>query len=312
MADSFLTLSDLTTINDANLADRDISDLLDAAPVLAALAADVVAGTDHKYVKETGAPVVGFRAINDGNENAKSADTLVTINLKILDASFAVDKALADAFRGGPENYIGREAARHLKSAFFHAEKQILSGTGNEADGFNGLPDDGNLNATADDMVVSAGGSAIGTGSSVWAIRSGGDMNDSVMIAGDDGKIDIGDSVVQRLSGSSVGTYPAYYTPISGWLGLQVGGKYSVGRLTNVTADSGATLSDDHLAELLGIFPAGGGPSMLVMSRRSLKQLQKSRTATNATGAPAPFPSEAFGVPIVVSDGVIDTETIVV
>ena len=34
MADAFLTLSDLTTINDANLADRDISDLLDDAPLL--------------------------------------------------------------------------------------------------------------------------------------------------------------------------------------------------------------------------------------------------------------------------------------
>jgi len=310
MADTFLTLSDLTTINDANLADRDISDLLDAAPLLAALAADVVAGTDHKYVKETGAPVVGFRAVNDGLDNTKSADTLVTINLKILDASFALDKALADAYRGGPEAYISREAVRHLKSAFFHAEKQILSGTGNEADGFNGLPDDGNLNAVADDMVVSAGG-ATSAASSVWAIRSGGDMNDSVVIAGDDGKIDIGDSVVQRISGSSAGTYPAYYTPISGWLGLQIGGKYSVGRLCNVTADSGATLSDDHLAELLSVFPAGGGPSMLVMSRRSLKQLQKSRTATNATGAPAPFPSEAYGVPIIVSDGVSDSESIV-
>ncbi len=311
MADAFLTLSDLTTINDANLADRDISDLLDDAPLLARLAADVVPGTDHKYVKETSAPVVGFRAVNDGLENTKSADTLVTINLKILDASFAIDKALADAYIGGPEAYIGREAARHLKSAFFHAEKQILSGTGNEADGFNGLPDDGNLNAVADDMVVNGGGTTDSTASSVWAIRSAGDMNDCVAIAGDNGKIDIGDSVVQRLAGSSTGSYPAYYTPIQGWLGLQIGGKYSVGRLANVTEDSGKTLSDSMLADLLSVFPAGRGPNYLVMSRRSLKQLQQSRTATNATGAPAPFPSEAFGVPIIVSDGVSDVETLV-
>ena len=311
MADAFLTLSDLTTINDANLADRDISDLLDDAPLLARLAADVVPGTDHKYVKETSAPVVGFRAVNDGLENTTSADTLVTINLKILDASFAIDKALADAYIGGPEAYIGREAARHLKSAFFHAEKQILSGTGNEADGFNGLPDDGNLNAVADDMVVNGGGTTDSTASSVWAIRSAGDMNDCVAIAGDNGKIDIGDSVVQRLAGSSTGSYPAYYTPIQGWLGLQIGGKYSVGRLANVTEDSGKTLSDSMLADLLSVFPAGRGPNYLVMSRRSLKQLQQSRTATNATGAPAPFPSEAFGVPIIVSDGVSDVETLV-
>ena len=32
---------------------------------------------------------------------------------------------------------------------------------------------------------------------------------------------------------------------------------------------------------------------------------------SSATGAPAPFPSEAFGVPIIVSDGVSDVETLV-
>lgn len=307
MADSFLTLADLSKINDANLADRDISDLLDEAPLMKVLAADVVPDTDHKYVKETGAPVVGFRAVGDGRENTKSADTLVTVSLKILDASFAVDKALADAYKSGPEAYIAREAGRHLKSAFFHAEKQYLSGTNNESDGFTGFPDAADLNAQADEMVIDAGGgSGDSDHSSVWAIRTGGDLNDVVAIAGRDGVIDIGDTVVQRLAGAT-GTYPAYYTPISSWMCLQIGGKYSVGRLANVTA--AVTLSDSKLADIIGQFPAGKGPSYLVMSRRSLKQLQQSRTATNVTGAPAPFPSEAFGVPIIVSDGVGDADS---
>jgi hypothetical protein len=51
-------------------------------------------------------------------------------------------------------------------------------------------------------------------------------------------------------------------------------------------------------------------PTILVMNRRSLKQLQESRTATNATGAPAPFPSEAFGVPILVTDAITNTEAL--
>jgi len=46
------------------------------------------------------------------------------------------------------------------------------------------------------------------------------------------------------------------------------------------------------------------------MNRRSLKQLQVSRTATNATGAPAPFPQESFGVPIIVTDAILSTEAL--
>jgi hypothetical protein len=39
--------------------------------------------------------------------------------------------------------------------------------------------------------------------------------------------------------------------------------------------------------------------------------LQASRTATNPTGAPAPFPENAFGIPIVVTDALpIDEATV--
>jgi hypothetical protein len=50
----------------------------------------------------------------------------------------------------------------------------------------------------------------------------------------------------------------------------------------------------------------------LVMNRRSLQQLQASRTATNPTGSPAPFPQSAFNLPIVVSDAVTNSESVLV
>lgn len=307
MANDYLTLADLALINDKNLADRNISDLLQDAPLLALLPADLASnGTVHKYVKETGAPVVGFRAVNDGRENDTSDDTLVTLNLKILDASFKVDKALADAYIRGPAAYLAREAGRHLRAAFFEAEKQFINGTGNIADGFTGLADALDLSAPT---VIDAEGSTADHGSSVYAIRA--TTDDVVAITGQGGKIMIDDAVVQRVAGATTGFYTAYWTPIQAWLGLQVGGIYSAGRLCNLTEQANHTLTDDFLAELIATFPAGRQPTHLVMSRRSRKQLQQSRTATNPTGAPAPFPTEAFGVPIVVTDGVLDTEDIV-
>jgi hypothetical protein len=50
---------------------------------------------------------------------------------------------------------------------------------------------------------------------------------------------------------------------------------------------------------------------MIAMNRVALKELQQSRTATNPTGAPAPFPAEAFGVPIVTTDALGSAEVTV-
>lgn len=308
MADSFLTLADLTKVNDQNIADLDIRDLLDEAPLLATLSADTASnGTDHKYLKETGAPTVGFRAVNAGRDNSNSTDTLVSMELKILAASFFVDKALADAYvKGGPSAYVAREARRHLRAAFYMAEQQFIYGTDNEADGFNGLVDDANLDGLADEMVVGAGGSSART--SVWAIRTNDMGTDVQVITGNDGNIMIGDSVVQQVEDGTGKHYPAYYTPIEGWLGLQVGGKYSVGRLANVAANA---LDDDLIADLINLFPANKPPNYIVMNRRSRGDLRKSRTATNSTGQPAPFPTEVHGIPIVTTDAITNAETAV-
>lgn len=311
MADTFLSLADLALINSADVADYGISDLLDEAPLIRALAAEAVPGTTHTYVKQTGAPSVGFRTVNQGRENKDSTDAQVVATLKLLDGSFSVDKAVADQYRFGPEAYLGREAARHLKAGFFKLEQVLINGqgTGGDAAGFAGLKDASGLNDTSDEMVVDAGGQGgAATYSSVWAIRTGSDLRDAVLISGMNGNLEIGESIIQAIEDqANGGRFTGYHTPIMSWFGLQIGGARSVGRLANINTTT--TLTDDMISDLIGQFPSGRGPNLLVMSRRSLKQLQQSRTATNATGAPAPFPTESFGVPIIVSDAVIDTET---
>jgi hypothetical protein len=308
MADAFLTLADLAKVNDQNNADYGISDLLDEAPLLRRLAAEPTDGDTHKYLKQTGAPTVGFRSVNDGRENAASSDTEVTVTLKLLDCSFVVDKAIADQYRFGAEAYIAREAQRHIRAGFFEAEEQVIYGTGNAAAGFAGLADNSGLDALADEMVIGHGGVAVDVQSSVWGIRTGNDLRDAVLVTGMDGNIEIGESVTQMIDGAT-GRYPVYATPIFAWLGMQIGGARSVGRLCNV--DATATLDDDGISDLLSLFPAGRGPNLLVMNRTSLKQLQQSRTATNATGAPSPFPTESFGVPIIVTDAITSTEAVI-
>jgi hypothetical protein len=140
----------------------------------------------------------------------------------------------------------------------------------------------------------------------VWAIKDG--PLDVEVLWGQSGVIQIGDLQIVERAGSGTGLFPAYYHPINGWAGLKIGSVYSVGRLSNIDSTATHMLTDDDLSELLALFPVGREPSYLVMSRRSRKQLQQSRTATNATGAPAPVPMEAFGVPIIATDAVLNTE----
>ncbi len=314
MSDSFLTLADLLKLNDMNLADIEVSDLLQDAPLLAALAAATASnGTLHTYLKETGAPVVGFRALNSGRDNSTDTDTKVEIALQILDASFRVDKAGADAYtKGGAPAYLARRGKRALKAAFAGAEKQIIYGTGNDADGFVGLSQADTVDSLSDsDHVVNAGGTTVNGATSVWLLRSSDDDTGVTVITGQEGQISIGDSVVQEVADGSGKHYPAYYTPICGWLGLQVGSAWDIVRIVNLTAQSGKGLTDDLLSQAFERFPAAKKPTHVVMSRQSRGQLQRSRTAVNSTGAQAPTPTDYEGVPIICTDQIVNTEALV-
>ena len=89
MADDYLALADMLVINDSNNADIEPRELLDDAPLVAALNGVIASnGHLHKYNRVTGAPVVGFRAENDGREHDSTVRTQITETLKILDASF--------------------------------------------------------------------------------------------------------------------------------------------------------------------------------------------------------------------------------
>lgn len=314
MADTFKSLADLVLINDQNLADLEVSDLLTQAPVIASLPASPASnGTLHKYTKETGAPVVGFRAVNDGRENRDSTDTLVTVTLQILDCSFACDIEIAKAYKRGRDAYLEMELMRHLRQAMFHAERQIWYGTGTGGDsvGFAGLGDNTGYNHKDDTMVVDATGTTATTGSSVWLYCVKPDDSGVQVVGGNDGNIEVEDPVIQRVAGSATGTLPMFYTAASGYLGFQIGSAYDVARICNLTADSGKGLTDALISQAIEKIPAHNRPFLrIAMNRRSQAQLQQSRTATNSTGTPAPFPQESFGVPIVVTDSILSTEAL--
>lgn len=308
MANDYLTIAD--HIADAkNLADFELNELKESAPLVTRLpVVESSDGSTHKYSKKTQAPVVGFRSENDGREFDHSIDTLVTVSLAILDFSWQVDKAVADAWRqGGAEALIAREGMTHLKSALFSMEKQLIRGTNASASGFNGFEDSAYLDAVADEQVIDAGGTTASTASSCYLIRAN-ETEVATVMRGDG--IMHGETIVQSVAGAT-GFYPAYYTPGTAWVAGQQGSKYSIVRIANLTEDAGKGLTDDLLFSAMKLFPAGLGPNLIVTNPRSAEQLRASRTATNVTGAPAPPVSEVNGVEFLVTDAIVETEAIV-
>jgi hypothetical protein len=318
MSNSYSTLSELISLNDLNARDNGITDLLNKAPVLAKLYATTSSnGTQHKYLKLTGAPTVGFRAVNTGKVFTTSGYTEVTVTLANLDATHIEDIAIAQSYRYGPEAFVEKESISQLQQALFTFESQLWYGTtgggSGSSTGFSGLMDNTNYSTSSGALTVNAAGTTASTGSSVWFIRSTTDEKSMAAVIGNQGVISIGDTVVTYKPDDTTATsgYPIYMTPISAQLAIQIGGNYSAVRICNLTADSGHGLTDVLLSKALSLFPTDQQPTMVCMSRRSQQQLQASRTTYNPFGAPALWPTDYESIPFVITDSILNTEALV-
>jgi hypothetical protein len=305
MAETSNTLAGLVQMNDQNLADMEVTDLLQDAPVMQIIFAKAASqgGTLHKYLKQVVAAGAQFRGVNTGVLNTAPQEELVTDTCKFLDGHFHRDVAIASGYKGGAAEYMAKETVKELRALFASLEKQTFQSTGNDASGFVGLPGFATLDTLDDsDHVIDAGGSG---GRSAYIIRTGDD--DLAMVAGNDGNLDFDydpDQTPQKIvTNASTGAgYMAHVVNLAGYFCLQEGSIYSVVRIANLDSTTGHKMTDALLSQALSKYPSGRGATHIILDRVLSQELQASRTATNPTGAPAPFPSEAFGVPIVNTD----------
>ena len=322
MADTLTTLAELILFNSNDVNPAEITNILNGAPVLSALHAMPSSnGTVHKYNVETGAPVVGFRALNDGADYTAGSSTQTSVTLKYLDAKVIEDRAECLAFKDGEEAWMDRRTMRNLRQALYTFERQVWYGTGSlgSSGGFSGLAQDTNYDATTDGQVVNAGGTAAATASSVWLISSTPDDRGMALVGAGDPQISGGNNINFTISptfqsvvlGANSKSMVANVRDAGAHLGIQVGSKYSIVRIANLTADSGKGLTDALLEDAMALFPSGFQPTVIAMSRRSRKQLRKSRTTYSPTGSPAPNPVDFDGVPIYATDSISDVEALI-
>jgi hypothetical protein len=264
-----------------------------------------ISGIQYKTLVRTGLPTAGFRNANEGIAASASSFENRLVECFILNPRWECDKAVADANEDGAAGYIAEEAQAIVAAAMMALGRQFYYGrnTGGHAKGHPGLID--SVDAS---LVVDATGSTVNGGSSVWAVKFG--PQDVQWVMGNEGALTVSDPREESIVDGSNNRYTAYIQEMLSWVGLQAKSKFAIGRIKNLTAQAGKTLTDDMIGDLYSRFPVGKKPDAFFLSRRSLEQLRKSRTATSATGTTAPTPTEWENVPLIPTDSIMDSEAI--
>jgi hypothetical protein len=307
-----LTLLDLAKLNGADPIVGLIEEVATASPEVTLIPARTIRGTSYKTVIRNSRPTVGFRAANEGTDPTKSNFTERLVECFILSARVEVDKAVAKGYEDGAEALQAIEAVGVMRAALSTVGSQTIYGTSAGAKGFVGLQD--LVTTFGTELVVDAGGTTVGTGSSVYAIKAG--AQGVQYVYGNSTTFDLSPFREGDAVDANSKRFAAYIADLTAWIGFQCVNKYAVGRLKDATEDSGKGVSDAKIAELLSKFPVGERPTHLLMNRRSAYQLQISRTMTASTkqeaftGILPGVPTESFGIPIIITDSIGNTETL--
>jgi len=301
-----LSLLDIAKMNGSDGLVGLIDEASQHSPEVRLAPARTISGINYKTLTRKTVPSAAFRDAADGTDPVKGTYENKTVETFILNPRWELDKAIADRHEDGAEALIALEAGAIMEGAFQQLAAQFYYGTDTtykgHAKGFPGLID----SYDSTNMVVDAAGTTATTGSSLWAVQFG--PRAVQWVYGNGGALDMGDPRIETITGANSKSLTGYVQELLAYPGLQVSSQDVLGRIKKLTEDSGKGLTDDLIADLLSKFKVGMVPDMLLCTRRSLKQLQQSRTATNNNGAPAPFPTEAFGVPLVVTESLSNVE----
>lgn len=293
-----------------------IEESVQAAPEVQVFQARSIPGFSYKTLVRTALPSVGFTAANEGVAASGSITEQRIFETYILRGAIELDLAVVSASSGlGLPDLEMIESQGVVEATLRKLGGQIWYGTTNDSKGFPGikafLPKGGTT-------VVDAGGTTASTASSVYFVKFG--LQNTHLLFGNNTTLALSPFANQQLTDSNGNKYAGRVASLTAWAGLQIGNKYSVGRICNLTEDSGKGLTDALLAKALAQFPVGYTPDAIFMSRRSRRQLQVSRTVTlfgQGSTKPggnlatiAPVPTEYDGVPIYATDQILDTDSI--
>lgn len=274
-------------------------------PELTVFPVDTLVGTEMELTVLKTLPTVASRKINAGTTAAKGEWENRIYQCATYDVPVDVDRALYD--RAKNKGRVLMDMASPVLNATLYAIcQQIYYGTGADANSFPGLLAQTNTGAT---HVVDATGSTAKT--SAWFFATG--RNTVSWLIGNDGAgapamLDTWRDV--DLLDASNKVFPGLRNYVKARPGFRVANQNAVVRIKNIGTDSGKGLTDALMFSALKLMnDLGVEPNAIFMNARSREQLRGSRTATNATGAPAPLPRDFEGIPIHITNAIGIAET---
>lgn len=321
---AFLTLLDIAKRSGNDTSLGIIEEGVKTCPELTRIPGRAVEGIEYTYLKRTGRPPVGFRAANAGVESGKSTYEQVRALMYMLSGIVEVDKGVADADPQGPEALQGDEASGVAQSLMEAVGAQVWDGTAADSNGFQGVKQ-----ALDPDLALANGGrvakadTTSGSGNtSVYLVRYGRDG--LAFDFGKNGQLELSEfrTETKRKTVNGVETaHPVYTADLTGWIGLRLSTPEAAMRIANVREQSGkAGLSDAIIAKALRYW-RGRAPDAIWMNRTAAFLLQASRSVTIMSGAGgkptgavenfAPMPTEVYGIPVVITDAIGDSEAFV-
>ncbi len=304
MAYQYLTMLDVSKINGSDAAVGLIEENLIVAPEAAMFPARTIAGTSFKTLIRSALPTSQFRNVNEGVEPTKSTYINKLVETFYLDQQMELDVAAAQGDELGEAHAQMTEADGHGRAALQKIGAQVWYGTGSGGDA-KGFP--GAVAVVDSAFVTDAGGTTANTGSSVYGVKLGTKFCE--LIFGRNTVLNVGQWRQQTITRASK-EMTAWKNSLEGWIGASWVNKNALCRIKKLTADSGKGLTDTLLGKAISILPVGYDPDYWFMTKRSREQLRASRTATNPTGAPAPLPTDAFGIPIIITDSLLNIESL--
>ena len=321
MADTLLTLLDITKQNGTDQAVGVVEEVRTFAPEVNVVGGRPIKGTTYKALVRAALPSTpAFRAANTGSAVMASRWDQRVNQCFFLDAQMRVDEMVLDSSEFGPEWVLANEAVGVVKQKLITLGNQFYYGAPSTTDfGFAGLQ---NLYDPATmEVTANAKGSLGATTSSAWLVVN---MPDCVeFIYGNNQGLQMKQWMPQYVVATN-SQYRAFVNNLSGYIGLSFNYTKSACRIKNLTAlgtASNTGLTDELVAQALAKFPVGTVPTHLFCSRGQRLCLQASRTPvfSSTTGKSAitsnlqlqyaGTPVESNGIPLHVTDSILDTET---
>jgi len=297
------TLLDIAKL-DAGIGYPLIEEAVKLAPELMVVPADTILGTTMELTVRSGLPSVRFRNANEGVPRSKSTYETRTFQTHILDHQVAVDEQIVNGARD-KGRLLENHASGAMEAAMQYIGSQFYYGTGNDTKGFPGLLAQCKSDAA---HTVDAAGAASKT--SVWFLRLGRECVE--FLFGNGQTIRLNDTWdLETVYDDNGNPYKAYTNWMKGRIGMRLANKNCAVRIKNLeeAGTNKKTLNDSLLYSAYEKFTEFGfEPTHIFMNGRSREQLRNSRTATNASGTPAPLPTEWEGIPIIRTASIANDE----